>query len=306
MIGIFDSGVGGLSVLGAIRSRIASHPLLFLADQANVPYGPRPPQQIRTFSEAISRELINQGAGPIVVACNTASAAALDHLRAVFPETKFVGMEPAVKPAAARTRSGVVGVLATPPTFQASRYSAVVDRFARGVTVLSDTCPGLVEQIERGELDSPGTRQILEQALEPMLARHADTIVLGCTHYPFVAPLIRAIVGPQVVLIDPAPAVARQTLRLLPPQASQPRTAQNGIRIATTGDPQRLNRMLPRFSEEKLVAEPASAIRISRLFRRTCSRCLFISTTKWLAQNKFSRMIRIFKGNRLVRPFCRC
>lgn len=214
-LGVFDSGVGGLSVLKAIRSQMPAQPVLYFADQGHVPYGPRPMDEVRAFSEAITRFLLDRGAGVIVVACNTASAAALQPLRRDFPDTPFVGMEPAVKPAAESTQTGVVGVLATPATFQGALYASVVERFANGVTLLQDTCPGLVQQIERGELDSPSTRAILEKALHPMLARGIDTVVLGCTHYPFVIPLIEEIAGPDVRVIDPAPAVARQAGRLL-------------------------------------------------------------------------------------------
>lgn len=214
-IGIFDSGVGGLSVLRAIRGLMPAENLVYVADQAHVPYGPRPMAEIQSFSVAITRFLLAHQAKMIIVACNTASAAALHHLRAVFPEVPFVGMEPAVKPAAEQTHSGVVGVLATPATFQGALYASVVERFANGVTVLQDTCPGLVGQIERGDLSGPETRRILEQALRPMLAAGADTVVMGCTHYPFVIPLIEEIGGGQLRVIDPAPAVARQAKRML-------------------------------------------------------------------------------------------
>jgi glutamate racemase len=172
-------------------------PVIFLADQAHVPYGPRSLAQVRRFSEAITRYLLDRGCKLIVVACNAASAAALQALRQKFPDTPFVGMEPAVKPAAETTRTGVVGVLATPATFQGALYASVVERFAIGVTLLQHTCPGLVAQIEAGELDAPQTRRILEDALAPMLAQGIDTVVLGCTHYPFVIP-IQEIVGPGV------------------------------------------------------------------------------------------------------------
>jgi glutamate racemase len=155
------------------------------------------------------------GAKIIVVACNTASAVALINLRESFPEIPFVGMEPAIKPAAENTKSGVVGVLATPATFQGGLYVSVVERFAENVTLLKSTCPGLVQQIEKGELEDQKTRAILESALHPMLEKGIDTIVLGCTHYPFVIPLIREIVGPGIRIIDPAPAVARQVKRVL-------------------------------------------------------------------------------------------
>jgi glutamate racemase len=212
---MFDSGIGGLSVLRAMRKLMPEEPVIYFGDQGHVPYGPRPLEQVRDFSEAITRFLLAQDAKLIVVACNTASAAALHYLRDRFPNVSFVGMEPAVKPAAEHTRSGAVGVLATPATFQGALYASVLERFASGVQVLQDTCPGLVGQIEKGDLDGDETRAILEKALRPMLDRGIDTVVLGCTHYPFVIPLIEQIVGENVRVIDPAPAVAKQTKRLL-------------------------------------------------------------------------------------------
>jgi glutamate racemase len=214
-IGVFDSGVGGLSVLRAIRKEMPGVPVIYAADQAHVPYGSRSLQEVRQFSEEMVRFLLGQGARLVVVACNTASAAALHHLRNVLPDVPFVGMEPAVKPAAESTHSRVVGVLATPATFQGELYASVVERFAREVRILQNTCPGLVEQIEAGKLDDPVTLKILHKALDPMIVAGVDTVVLGCTHYPFVIPQIQQIVGPQVRVIDPAPAVARQTRRLL-------------------------------------------------------------------------------------------
>jgi glutamate racemase len=247
-IGVFDSGVGGLSVCAALRSQHPHEDIIYLADQAHVPYGPRPLAQVRALSEGITRYLLELGAKMIVVACNTASAAALHHLRRVFPDTPFVGMEPAVKPAAEGTNSGTVAVLATPATFQGELYNSVMERFAQGVTVLQHTCPGLVAQIERGALDAPETRAILKEALEPMLERGIDRVVMGCTHYPFVIPLIQEIVGPQVQVIDPAPAVARQVGRLLDAHGLRSSAAKLGqVRYLTTGDPARLQALLPRL-----------------------------------------------------------
>jgi glutamate racemase len=201
---------------------------------------------VRAFSEGITRFLLSQGAKLIVVACNTASAAALHHLRQVFLQTPFVGMEPAVKPAAEQTRSGVVGVLATPATFQGALYASVIERFANGVTVLQDTCSGLVMAIEAGQLEGPEVRRILEKALQPMLAQGIDTVVLGCTHFPFVIPLIQEIVGPQVRVIDPAPAVARQVERLLAAHSLQSSSNNPGwMRFLTTGDPEEMEKLLP-------------------------------------------------------------
>ncbi len=245
-IGVFDSGVGGLSVLREIRHLMPSESVLFFADQGHVPYGPRGLEEVRAFSEEITRFLLGRGAKLVVVACNTASAAALHHLRRTFPKTSFVGMEPAVKPAAESTHTGVVGVLATPATFQGALYASVVERFASGVTILQDTCPGLVGQIEKGELDSSSTRETLERALHPMLEQGIDTVVLGCTHYPFVIPLIKQIVGPEVRVIDPAPAVARQTARLLDVGGlREPGTHSGVLYFFTSGEAARFNSCLP-------------------------------------------------------------
>ena len=243
--------MGGLSVLRAIRALMPSESLLYFADQGHVPYGSRTMIQIRDFSEAITRFLLASNAKLIVVACNTASAAALKYLRQTFPDVGFVGMEPAVKPAAERTQSGRVGVLATPATFQGELYASVVERFANGVELLQHTCPGLVRQIEQGDLDGSETRDILENALRPMLDAGIDTVVLGCTHYPFVIPLIQQIVGESVRVIDPAPAVARQAYRLLEATGTRRRKDDRGeIRFYTSGNTSSFQSLLPRLLEE--------------------------------------------------------
>jgi glutamate racemase len=245
-IGVFDSGVGGLSVLRAMRAQMPEENVIYFGDQGHVPYGPRPMEQIQHFSEGITRFLLAQNAKLIVVACNTASAAALKFLRGKFPDVPFVGMEPAVKPAAEQTRTGVVGVLATPATFQGALYASVVERFASGVQVLQHTCPGLVGQIEGGDLNGPRTRAILEEALLPMLAQNIDTVVLGCTHYPFVIPLIEEIVGDGVRVIDPAPAVARQVGRLLEAGGLRRLSGEAGsLRFLTSGDAETVQALLP-------------------------------------------------------------
>lgn len=246
-IGVFDSGVGGLSVLRALRAELPGQPLIYIADQAHVPYGSRPLEEVRAFSEGITRFLIDQGARLVVVACNAASAAALSSLRSTFPAIPFVGMEPAVKPAAENSASRVVAVLATPATFQGALYASVVERFANGVTLLQDTCPGLVAEIENGGLKSRHTRRILAQTLEPMLAQGADTVVLGCTHYPFVIPLIEQIAGPGVRVIDPAPAVARQARRMLENSSEPLRPAPSTPPrewFYTTGEPHKFSKAL--------------------------------------------------------------
>ena len=248
-IGVFDSGVGGLSVLRAIRQSHPEEDLLYLADQAHVPYGLRSLTEVRQFSEDITRYFLQYGVKLVVVACNTASAAALHHLRNTFPEIPFVGMEPAVKPAAETTKSGVVGVLATPATFQGELYASVVERFANGVRILQDTCPGLVEQIERGNLDGRETLAILRQALDGMLEENIDTVVLGCTHYPFVIPQIETITGPQVRVIDPAPAIARQVGRLLDQHNLHAPSSQRGkSTYLTTGELDHYKQFLDTFN----------------------------------------------------------
>jgi glutamate racemase len=228
--------VGGLSVLKAMRQLMPEVPVFYFGDQGHVPYGPRPLEEVRTFSDTIVRFLLARGAQVIVVACNAASAAALTTLRQTFPDVPFVGMEPAVKPAAETTHTGVVGVLATPATFQGALYASVVERFAHDVRLLQHTCPGLVGQIEQGDLDGPQTRAILEDALLPMLAQGIDTVVLGCTHYPFVIPLIERIAGDKVRVIDPAPSVAKQARRVLEARGSWPAGAPALPEFYTSGD----------------------------------------------------------------------
>lgn len=257
-IGVFDSGVGGLSVLRAMREQMPEEAVIYFGDQGHVPYGSRTLEEVRGFAEGITRFLLDLGAKLIVVACNSASAAALTHLRRTFPQVSFVGMEPAVKPAAEHTTTGVVGVLATPATFQGALYASVVERFAAGVELLQATCPGLVQQIEQGELDGPVTRSILEKALHPMLEKNIDAVVLACTHYPFVIPLIQQIVGEDVRVIDPAPAVARQAKRLLEMQGLRCTPGPRGeVRFFTSGEAAALQSLLPRLLGEEGTVQPA-------------------------------------------------
>lgn len=236
-VGVFDSGVGGLSVLRAAMDMMPEEHFIYVADQAHVPYGPRPLEEVRDFAVAITEFLLSQNVKMVVLACNTASAAALRYLRHNFPHVPFVGMEPAVKPATEQTKTGVVGILATEATFQGKLYASVLERFAKDVKILQHTCPGLVNLIDRGAISDPKTRSILESALLPMLAQGIDTIVLGCTHYPFLIPLIKSIVGPNVRVIDPAEAVARQIERVLEMQGIRRQTSFKGeILYYTTGN----------------------------------------------------------------------
>ena len=226
-VGIFDSGVGGLSVWREVARQLPRERTLYVADQAHVPYGARSLAEVRGFSECIARYLLGCGIKVIVVACNTASAAALHHLRRVFPEVSFVGMEPAVKPAIERTESGVVGVIATQATFQGDLFASLIERYAGDVRVIARACPGLVEAVEAGCVDTAETTDLMQACLAPLAAEGIDQLVLGCTHYPFLEPVIRRVVGPGVTIIDPAPAVARQTGRVL---------AEQGLEAIDRGD----------------------------------------------------------------------
>lgn len=235
----------------AIRELMPEESAIYFGDQGHVPYGPRSLEQVRNFSEGITQFLLHLDVKLIVVACNTASAAALHYLRDKFPGIPFVGMEPAIKPAAEYTQSGLVGVLATPATFQGALYASVLERFANGVRVLQHTCPGLVGLIEAGNLDGEEPRAILEDALRPMLARGIDTVVLGCTHYPFVIPLIEQIVGESVRVIDPAPAVAKQAKRLLDAGGMKCLSDEHsGLHFYTSGDLSAFRNLLPKLLGE--------------------------------------------------------
>jgi glutamate racemase len=211
-IGIFDSGVGGLSVLRHIREELPHENLLYVADSAHAPYGGKSPQEIQARSLALTEFLVGQDAKAIVVACNTATAAAIGLLRERFA-LPVIGMEPAVKPAVMATRSGVVGVLATTGTLKSAQFAALLESYGKNVRVVTQGCPGLVECVERGELDAPETRELLRHYIEPLLAEGADTLVLGCTHYPFLKPLIEELTAGRVALIDTGTAVARQVRR---------------------------------------------------------------------------------------------
>lgn len=214
-IGVFDSGIGGLSVANAIYRLLPNESIVYFADTARVPYGPRPQSQIKQFSEEITTFLLEKKCKMIVIACNTATAAALNDLRKKWPHTPIVGMEPAVKPAAEATRNNKVGVLATLSTINSERYELLMHRYAANVSVLENPCIGLVPLIEAGDLKGDQTQKLVHSILNPMMKIGIDTLVLGCTHYPFILPLLSEILKDQVKIIDPAPAIARQVERLL-------------------------------------------------------------------------------------------
>jgi len=208
-IGVFDSGVGGLSVLREIRGLLPQENLIYVADSGHAPYGGRSDAYIRERALEISGFLVDFGVKAIVVACNTATSAAINDIRGRHA-VPVVGMEPAVKPAAAASRTRVVGVLATAGTLNGRRFEALLTRFANGVQVITQPCGGLVEQIESGEFEAPQTRALVERYTEPLLRRGADVIILGCTHYPLIRDLIQDVVGPKVALLETGAAVARQ------------------------------------------------------------------------------------------------
>src|SRR4051812_39566888 len=213
-IGVFDSGVGGLSVLRAIRNALPREHLFYVADSGFAPYGDRPGEFIRQRAERIVDFFTGVGAKAIVVACNTATAVAIHALRARFT-IPIIAMEPAVKPAAGMTRSGVIGILATTQTLASENFARLVDTHGKGVRVLMQPCPGLVEQVEKAELDGPATQAIIARYVQPLLDQGADTLVLGCSHFAFLGPAISIVAGPEVFLVDPAVAVARELHRRL-------------------------------------------------------------------------------------------
>ena len=214
-IGIFDSGSGGLSVYRELQKLLPLEQYRYYADNAHCPYGEKSPLYIRRRARFITERFLDWKADIIVVACNTATAAAIATLRNEYPDVPFVGMEPAVKPAALGTETGVIGVLATAGTLKGSKYLNTRGLYESDVKIVEHVGQGFVELVERGILDGPEAEETVKASLKPLLDAGADRIVLGCTHYPFLKPVIERLSGPGVQVIDPAPAVARQTLRIL-------------------------------------------------------------------------------------------
>lgn len=214
-IGFFDSGVGGLCIRDAVRSLLPREDTVYIADSANCPYGNRPPEEIVSLARGLVKALLAKSCKMVVVACNTATAAAVDTLRREWPGVPFVGMEPAVKPAALRSKTGVVGVLATQGTFNGRLYRETSARFAKKTTVLTVVADEFVTLVERGELEGPRAEAIVRAKVEPLLAAGADNLVLGCTHFPHLGPLITRVAAGRATIIEPSAAVARQVRRLL-------------------------------------------------------------------------------------------
>ena len=238
-IGVFDSGVGGLSVLREIRRELPGEDLLYVADSAHAPYGDRDAAFIRERALAIVERLNEVPVKAVVVACNTATGLAVDALRARY-RLPIVAIEPAVKPAALQTRSGVIGVLATTQTLASARFSKLVHTHAAGVKVVVQASPGLVEHVEAGDLSGPETRALVSRYVDPLVQQGADAIVLGCTHYPFLRAAIEAAAGPAVNIVDPAVAVARELRRRLAAEDVLSQDGEPGVeRVWTTGPPER-------------------------------------------------------------------
>jgi glutamate racemase len=208
-IGVFDSGVGGLSVLREIRKQLPGENLLYVADSAHAPYGDKAKEFILGRSTAIVDFFVSQQVKAIVVACNTATGAAIKELRPNYT-LPMIAMEPAVKPASERTKTGIIGVLATSKTLSSNNFQILFERFADQVKILPQPCPGLVEQVELGDLNGGKTRALIAEYVQPLMAQNVDIIVLGCTHYPFLASLIQEIAGSSVTVIDSGFAIARE------------------------------------------------------------------------------------------------
>ena len=256
MIGVFDSGCGGLSVLKEIIKLLPDEKYIYLADNAHCPYGEKTKEYITDRCREITRLLMSKGAEIIVVACNTATAAAISSLRSEFP-IKFIGMEPAVKPAALGTKSGVIGVLATAGTLKGSKYLATKSNYEDGCKIVEHVGEGFVEIVENGTANTPQAAQTVRSSLYPLLDQGADTIVLGCTHYPFLLPQLQeqaaAYYGGKVLcrFIDPAPAVANHLVDVMREEGllkDSPQEGGGSVELIATGSPERLVQLYSKIS----------------------------------------------------------
>lgn len=256
-IGIFDSGLGGLSVLASLFAELPYENFVYFADSAWCPYGSRSTEEIQMRSIAITQFLLTHNVKAVVVACNTATAAAIDLLRGTFP-IPFIGIEPAIKQAALHTQSGKVGVLATRNTFQGRLYQETSARFANDKQIHVQIGDGLVELVEEDRIETPEAEALIRRYIEPMIASGVDQIVLGCTHYPFLISQIQKIVPPGVIVHNPAPAVARQTHRILENESLLAVSHNGKSHFFSSGDVTVLNRMIKR-----LVPESKEAIRVT-------------------------------------------
>ncbi len=250
-LGILDSGLGGLSVLREIRRALPGEDIVYIGDSARCPYGPKPAAEIRDRVFAITDRLLAMDAKLIVIACNSATIAAVEALRAHYP-VPFAGMEPAVKPAAARTKSGVIAVLATEASVAGEKFHRLVSTHAQGVRVITRPCPEFVSLVESGETDTAAVREAVARILPPLLETGADTLVLGCTHFPFLRKAIEDFAGPSVAVLDTGEAVARRVKSLLSNDAAhaEDSAAPGEVRLFTTGDLDRWRVLVPKLCPE--------------------------------------------------------
>ncbi len=261
MIGVFDSGLGGLSVLAAIADALPTADLVYFADSAHLPYGDKSDDFIRARVLKIGRHLAEQGCSPIVIACNTATAAAVTALRQALPHVPQIGVEPGVKPAAISTRSGHIAVLATVSTARSERLAGLIRSHAKGIRVDVLACPGWATRVEALQLDDPAFAAAARCHLAPALDAGADRFVLGCTHYAFLGPILEPIVEGRAHLVDVAAAVARQCLRL----AGTAGSGQGRLMLHASATPERLQAALPALGLDRLLARldcPARTVKI--------------------------------------------
>lgn len=259
-IGIFDSGVGGLSVARDIRLRLPAEDLLYFADNAFCPYGGRPLNEIRARSVAVVDELVDRGAKIVVVACNTASGAALETLRERFP-LPIVGLEPAVKPAAERSRNGRIGVLATAGTLRTRRFHRLVEEYGQDVKVFQRASPELVDLVEAGEISGQSVERFLAATLAPLTEAEVDTLVLGCTHYPFLRDAIAEVMGPKVEILDSGEAVARQVERVLVERNSLATGGPGSILLLTSGETESVEAIVRRLWPDPIEVQAVGQLR---------------------------------------------
>ncbi|MGY4829393.1 glutamate racemase [Sphaerotilaceae bacterium SBD11-9] len=246
LIGVFDSGVGGLSVLKAVHQQLPGANLLYVADSAHAPYGERSDEFIVERSHRIASHLLAQGAGLLVLACNTATAMAAASLRERWPELALVAVEPGLKPAVAISRNGRIGVMATPATLRSEKFKRLLSAHGSGIEVFLQPCPGLAGLIEQGNPEDPKLLTLVDQFSQPLKAARVDTVVLGCTHYPFIAAQIQAAFGAGVKLVDTADAVARQAARLVGAVPTAPGHTRR-VLLQTTGDAKQLEAIAKRW-----------------------------------------------------------
>jgi glutamate racemase len=255
LVGVFDSGLGGLSVLGALQARLPFTDVVYVADSGHAPYGDRDDDHVVRRSHRVAQYLLDQGASVLVIACNTATAVAVAEIRARWPELPIVGVEPGIKPAMQASRNGHVGVMATPTTLRSDKFVRLMRTHAGSGHLHLQPCPGLARLIEGGDLESPELIALIESHAAPLREAGVDTVVLGCTHYPFVMPQLRRVFGADVTIIDTADAVARQAAHLFASLALPASTRPGVIRLVTTGDTDVLDKVAAQWLGLAVVAE---------------------------------------------------